>query len=72
MLAAEARAEGVGVNLLGEAEHLPPLVLVEHGVAARAQREIEAEGMLRAEMRAPALICGQRHLIRPAAVDLGR
>jgi hypothetical protein len=47
-LAAEARPEGVGVLRLREAEHLPPLVLMEDAVAALAQRQADAERMNRA------------------------
>src|SRR5215471_21536058 len=71
-LASEPRHESLGMDWLGEAEHLVPLVLPHHGVAARAKRQVLAELMNDGRVRPRALVREQRNLMRPALVHAGR
>ena len=70
-LASEPLAKGIGVDRIGEAEHPPPLIAMENGLSAWAERQVAAEVGMDLVVRAGAGVLRQGNLVRPPSIDEG-
>src|SRR3979490_2639103 len=69
--ATEALAKGIGVDRFGKAKDPPPLIAMENGLSAWAERQVAAEVGLGLVVRAGASLLCKRHLMRPPPIDEG-
>ena len=71
-LAPEPLTKGIGVDRIRKAENLPPLIPMENGLSAWAERQVAAEVGMDLVIIAGASFLWERHLMRPPSIDEGR
>ena len=70
--ATEALAKGIGMDRIGKAKYPPPLIAMENGLSAWAERQVAAEVGMDLVIIAGASFLWERHLMRPPSIDEGR
>jgi hypothetical protein len=68
-LAPEPLAKGIGVDRIGETEDPPPLIAMENGLSAWAERQVAAEVGMDLVVFTAAGVLRERYLVWPPPID---